>query len=84
MYRPSLDGTHQITDPAPFCEGRLVPLTVVHILTECPEYSNQRRRAFGADGIRSAIVPTDKIKDDSSHVEFLLLFLRECSLMHSL
>ena len=64
-------------DPAPFCEGCLVPLAVVHILRECPEYSNRRRRAFGiTDGIRSAIVLTDIIKDDSSHVESLLLFLR--------
>ena len=77
--------THLISgDPTPFCDGCLVPLTVVHMLIECPDYSNKRRRAFGADGIRSAIGITDIINDDPSYMESLLLFLRECSLMHSL
>ena len=39
--------THLISgDPTPFCDGCLVPLTVVHMLIECPDYNNKRRRAF--------------------------------------
>ena len=34
--------------PQPFCGDCLVPLTVVHILTECPEYTEIRRRYYPA------------------------------------
>ena len=80
-----LNHSHLISgNPAPYCEGCLVPLTVVHMLTEWPEYSNQRQRDFGADGMRSTIGLADIIKDDRFLVESLLLFLTDCSLMHSL
>ena len=33
----------------PYCDGCLVPLTVKHILIECPEYIEQRLRNFGVN-----------------------------------
>jgi len=34
----------------PYCEDCIVPLSVKHILIECPSYSDQRRRFFGRLG----------------------------------
>ena len=39
-----MDNTHQ-----PYCDDCLVPVTVVHLLTECPSFSDERRRIFGGD-----------------------------------
>ena len=33
--------------PIPYCMDCLVPLTVEHILIECPEYNTQRTQCFG-------------------------------------
>ena len=32
---------------APYCEYCIVPLTVKHIITECPDYSEERLLYFG-------------------------------------
>lgn len=71
-------------DPAPYCEECLVPLSVVHILEECPEYSQQRLRAFGSDGIRNTINIKDILSDDHSRIDAVLTFLRSCALLHSI
>ena len=38
-------------DEQPLCEECIVPLTVKHIITECPEYSNHKRQYFNEDTI---------------------------------
>ena len=35
-------------NPPPYCDGCLVPLSVMHILSECPEYGEERMRHYGA------------------------------------
>ena len=35
--------------PAPYCEDCIVPLTIKHILAECPSYHQERRRFFNID-----------------------------------
>ena len=36
------------TQPAPYCNDWAVPLTIKHILTECPEYYEKRQRHFNS------------------------------------
>ena len=39
-------GHHMERRPPPYCEDCIVPLTVKHILAECPSYQDQRNRLF--------------------------------------
>ena len=58
-------------EPRPYCEDCLVPLTVSHLLVECPEYLDERRPHFGT----AAVSLIDILKDDESCILKLLHFL---------
>ena len=70
--------------PRPFCEDCLVPLSIAHILTECPQYSVQRRRNFGAYGIRQSVDLRHILRDDDLAVTAVFSFLSETRLLHLL
>ena len=58
-------------DPQPFCEDCLVPLTVRHLLVECPSLGDLRERhlfeARGEDGrfILARVLGEDVVYDTS-------------------
>ena len=70
--------------PRPFCEDCLVPLSLAHILAEFPEYSVQRRRNFGADGIVQSVDLRHILRDDDLAVTAVFSFLTETHLLHLL
>ena len=43
-----------------FCEDRLVPLTKLHIIAECPTFSDERMLAFGSDRFELRAIFRDK------------------------
>ena len=59
---------------APYCNSCIVPLTVEHILVECPDYRNDRLRYFGSVIVNLKEIigekPQRKIEPDSL-MEFL-------------
>ena len=60
-------------NPPPYCDGCLVPLSVMYILSECPDYGEERMRHYGA-----VTVPLCQIlADHESAVLSLFAFLRE-------
>ena len=67
-------------DPAPFCDGCLVPLTVEHILTECPDYIVERRTHFGADGVNEHVNLQRVLRDDETAVRAVLGFVTSIGL----
>ena len=71
-------------DPPPYCEGCIVPLTVSHILAECPEYLVQRRTCFGSDGISTPVSLNNILRDDETAVSRLFDFLRMTDLLREL
>ena len=58
---------------APYCEGCLVPLTVHHILSECPEFSEERIRLYG----QASVPLTEILKDKELTVATLFTFLSD-------
>ena len=77
--------THQhllLGEPPPYCGGCVVPLTVDHILTECPEFDGQRTRAFGLHRTRPCL--RDLLSDDSETLSATLSFLRDIAVIGSL
>ena len=61
----------------PYCEGCLVPLTVKHILTECPEYLKQISPCFGRDGVNEALgfgdILCDSLFNTDQVIEFVVV-----------
>ena len=60
-------------NPPPYCDGYLVPLSVMHILSECPEYGEERMRHYGA--VTVPLCPI--LADHEPAVLKLFAFLRE-------
>ena len=71
-------------DPLPYCEGCIVPLTVSHILAECPEYLVQRRMCFGSDGVSTPVSLNNILRDDEAAVSRLFDFLQMTDLLREL
>ena len=67
--------------PAPFCDDCIVPLTVRHILAECPTYNDMRRTHFSnIDGyydeaMRVILAEGDQCNFDAAK---LIAFLNAC------
>ena len=68
----------------PICEDCFVTITVKHILTECPNYSEERTNHFGADGLNHQLELKDILKDDERSVNNLFNFLSATNLMHEI
>ena len=47
----------------PFCEDCIVPLTIKHILTECPSYTDERRNTFGPNEIQMSNILNDNLQN---------------------
>ena len=62
-----LKGEHQ-----PYCEDCLVPLTVIHILAECPNFNEDRLRYFGLNPSIELI-----LKNDEPTVQSVFNFLHD-------
>ena len=73
-------------DPQPFCNDCLVPLTVRHLLVECPSLGDLRERylseARGEDGsfILTAVLGEDVVYDTSR----VFSYVAEAGFMNSI
>ena len=69
-----IDGSYR-----PFCEGCLVPLTVAHMMEECPNFNEQRYQIYG-----ERIVPLRTILGETAADvgDKLQRFLSEISILH--
>ena len=66
----------------PLCEGCFVFLTVHHILLDCPNYVDIRRRIYGATA--AALTISDVLGDDDHAVDKLFRYLREINILYDL
>ena len=57
-------------EPQPYCEDCLIPLTVTHIMAECPNFNEERRRYFGLNNSLENI-----LKDDELSVQSVFRYL---------
>ena len=57
-------------------EGGIVPLTVVHVMTECPEYPMQRRHYLGGNDIAALVGLSHLLRDDDTAVQQVLQYRR--------
>ena len=64
-----------------YCEDCIVPLTVEHILIECPEYS-QHRRLLRQTG--EALTIARVLGDNPQAVDRLFEFLIQCNILHKI
>ena len=67
--------------PPPYCGNCLVPLTICHILTECPDHLELRRTCFGSDGLARPLHLSHILRDDELAVSALFTFLRGSGLL---
>ena len=67
--------------PPPYCGNCLVPLTICHILTECPDHLELRRTCFGSDGLARPLHLRHILRDDELAVSALFTFLRGSGLL---
>ena len=64
----------------PLCEGCFVFLTVHHILIDCPNYVDIRRRISGA----AVLTISDVLGDDDHAIDRLFRYLREINILYDL
>ena len=65
----------------PLCNECIVPLTVRHVLLECPEYGAARRRYFGTDGWQRQLDIGDVLADSQSAVVRVFSYIQDCGLL---
>ena len=74
--------------PPPYCDDCLVPLTVIHILVECPNYTNIRNRLFPTvRGINIAQDLTTMLAEKPGlpfGIRRLMRYVTECDLLRKL
>ena len=69
-------------DVPPLCEECYVQLTVKHIMTECPEFREQRITHFGKDGIREPITLKEILDDNPDLIQHVYDFLVETEIYY--
>lgn len=71
--------------PPPFCQGCLVPLTVIHLLVECPDFTRVRRRHFpmlrGADANADMTKVLAEVPGIRFKIDRLMDYLSDCNLL---
>ena len=67
--------------PPPFCDDCLVPLTVKHLLTECPSFVNERERSFNKYRDNNGIYLLSKILGPECEVKSLFKFLKDIDIL---
>ena len=65
-------------DPIPFCENCLVPLSVHHILVECPDYVRERSAYWTTNGTTLKKI----LADNEESVQKVISFLKDIDLYH--
>lgn len=73
--------------PRSFCDDCLVPLTIEHILVECPSYQEERARLVGPAMIRRNITIKDFLAEPqvgSFNITGLMTFLRNTNLFNKI
>lgn len=70
--------------PPPYCDDCVVPLTVEHILVECPTYATGRARHFGADGVTAPISLRDILGDSETSARLVLSFVMDIAFLTSI
>ena len=65
----------------PFCMECILPLTIRHILIECPEYMEERRMCFGGGRL---LTLRWVLRDEESAVEDLMRFLTRTNLINDI
>ena len=76
--------THQhlmCREPPTYCENCIVPLTIYHILTECPEYVEERRTHFASGRVGVGVSLSCILGDAEAAVTALFGFLRGTGLL---
>ena len=68
----------------PLCENCFVPISILHILTECPDFSDERLRYFRRNGIDQQISLYDMLKDDTNVIENLFKFITDIGILSKL
>ena len=71
-------------EPPPHCDDCVVPLTVEHILSECPTFSEQRLAAFGVDGVTHPLPLADILGDNELRLSQLFPFLHAIDYYHQI
>ena len=74
--RPTQGYLLVVGEEAPYCEVGIAPLTVVSILTECPEYSKQRTQYFGSVSDVDPIDVFHVLRDDNTAMQKVLQYIR--------
>ena len=69
-------------DPQPHCSDCIVPLTVRHILIECPSLSDLRNRCFNDRGVRNRNYSLEFIIGQDFNERYLFRFLEEAGILH--
>ena len=67
-------------DPPPYCNHCIVPLTVEHILTECPDHLTERRRFYGAN--HENLHLERMLRDDENTIKTLFDFIETIGMMN--
>ena len=69
-------------DPQPYCNDCLVPLSVRHILIECPSLNDLRIRCFNDRDVRAASYSLEYILGSNFSENNLFKFLKEADILH--
>ena len=72
----------------PYCEDRIVPLSVQHVLAECPSLEEERRRFFPntlhlSVEERMSIILAEP-RSGTFDINKLILFLQSCNVIHKI
>ena len=69
----------------PYCDDCLIPLTVKHVMAECPSYNEHRRRLFPRTVGMNADDALQEILSEKPNVEFhsreVIQYLAQCNLL---
>lgn len=64
-------------NPPPYCQDCIVPLTVKHIIAECPSFSEARRRACSGRLFADPVACMKHMLADDASIELLMRFISE-------
>ena len=71
-------------DPQPYCRDCLVPLTIKHLLIECPSLGEERNRHLFRCRDRESNFLLDKVLGEECIVEDLFNFIEEAGFLHDI
>ena len=69
-------------EPLPYCDNCIVPLTIKHILIECPDYAELRQRLFGINPNLNKIL--GEPINGNFNINSIITFLNDINLLHEI